>query len=370
MKQSNSRWVWPLRCSNCGRGYPDEGLPYCCPVCGGTFDLADPIIYKPSGRQRVGLERYRASFPLPEGTPLPSLGEGDTPLLEENIAGRRIYLKCEHLNPSGSFKDRGTVVLVAALRAASVTLAVEDSSGNAGSSFAAYAARSGLQATVYIPEYASGPKRAQIEAYGANVISVPGPRSAATQAALQAAGNGATYASHTYLPQVLAGLATVAFEIVEQLGKAPGAVVFPAGQGTQLLGAFRGFQALTNAGAIERLPQLVAVQASACAPLWAVSTGGAAALALVQEGETQAEGIRILHPLRGDAVLEAIDQTAGCVLAVEEEDITSGQAALASRGHWVEPTSAVVWPALEQILGDLPDPVVVVLTGSGFKTGH
>ncbi len=315
------------------------------------------------------MERFRSSFPLPEEAPLPSLGEGDTPLLEEHLAGRRIFLKCEHLNPSGSFKDRGTVVLAAALMAAGVTQAVEDSSGNAGASFAAYAARAGIRATVYIPESASGPKRAQIEAYGAKVIPVPGPRSAATAAVLEAADGGAIYASHAYLPQVLAGLATLAFELVEQLGEAPGAVVLPAGQGTQLLGAYRGFLALQSAGAIDRLPQLVAVQARACAPLWAVSTGGAAALALTREGETQAEGIRILHPLRGDAVLEAIERTDGTVVAIEEGDITSGRAALARRGHWVEPTSAVVWPALEQILDELPDPVVAVLTGSGFKVG-
>ncbi|MCH7567422.1 MAG: pyridoxal-phosphate dependent enzyme [Nitrospirae bacterium] len=117
-------WAWPFRCSNCGRDYPSQGFPYRCPTCGGHFDLVDDLRYAPgSGR---GLERYRTSFPLPPGTGLTSLGEGGTPLLEENLAERTVYLKCEHLNPTGSFKDRGTAVLVSALKAAGVGHEVGD----------------------------------------------------------------------------------------------------------------------------------------------------------------------------------------------------------------------------------------------------
>lgn len=361
-------WNPPLRCTNCGRLSPDSGHPYRCPVCHGHYDLAEPLRYVPPASGCSGLERYRGSIPLPHEAQLPTLGEGGTPLVPVEIDGRRVYFKCEQLNPSGSFKDRGSVVLMAALLAAGVSRAIEDSSGNAGASLAAYAARAGLELRVFVPDYASGPKRTQIAAYGAELVRILGPRSETAKAALRAAEAGAVYASHVYLPIGLAGMATVAYELVEQLDGPPGAVVLPVGHGTLLLGLFRGFSAMREAGAVERIPQLIGVQARACAPLWAVAEAGAAGLGWVREGETQAEGIRIQQPLRGDAVLQAVTQSGGRMLAVEEAEITAGRLALASRGLWVEPTSAVVWPALQQVLPELPDPVALVLTGSGFKS--
>lgn len=359
-------WSPPFLCSNCGRDYPSHGLPYRCPRCGAHFDLAEGVRYAPGpGR---GLARYSQSLPLPPNSPLYTLGEGDTPLVADEVGRRQVYFKCEHLNPTGSFKDRGMAVLVSALKAAGVKRAVEDSSGNAGASFAAYAARAGIQARVLVPDYASGPKLAQIEAYGAELLRISGPRSETTEAALRAAENGTVYASHAYLPHSLAGTATLAFEIAEALGKAPGALILPVGQGTLLLGAYAGFKALLAAGAIQNMPMLIGVQAQACAPLWAVYMGGSARLDWVQEHETMAEGIRILRPVRGDAVLRAVEETKGIFVAVEEAEIRRGLSELAQRGYLVEPTSAVVWAALEKVGSDLPDPVVAVLTGSGFKT--
>ncbi|MFV2044103.1 MAG: pyridoxal-phosphate dependent enzyme [Anaerolineales bacterium] len=363
----SKEWTWPFRCSSCGRDYPRQGLPYRCPTCGGHFDLADGLRYAPGAGRR--LERYLESFPLPPDARLYTLGEGGTPLVAEELEQGRVYFKCEHLNPTGSFKDRGTMVLVSALKAVGVEQAVEDSSGNAGASFAAYAARAGIRARVFVPDYASGPKRAQIEAYGAELVRVSGPRSETTQAVLRAAENGSVYASHAYLPHVVPGMATIAFEIAEALGRAPGAMIFPVGQGTLLLGAYLGFKTLLEAGVTEGMPSLIGVQAQACAPLWAVHVGGSARLDWVREQETLAEGIQIVHPLRGDAVLRAVEETGGAFVAVEEAEIERGLSELAQRGFLVEPTSAVIWPALEKLRSDLPEPVVAVLTGSGFKVG-
>ncbi len=360
-------WDWPFRCTNCGRDYPGQGLPYRCPTCGGHYDLVGGLRYAP-GSER-GLARYSKSFPLPPDSKFYSLGEGNTPLVIEETDKGRVYMKCEHLNPTGSFKDRGTAVLISALKVAGVEEAVEDSSGNAGASFAAYAARAGIRARIFIPDYASGPKRAQIEAYGAELVPIVGPRSAATEAVLRAVDSGSVYASHAHLPHLAAGMATIAFELVEALGRAPGALVLPVGQGTLFLGAYLGFMSLIEAGVTESMPALIGVQAEACAPLWAVYEGGSARLDWVRERETMAEGIRILHPLRGDAVLRAVEETEGAIVVVEEAEIERGLAELARRGFLVEPTSAVIWPALEHLLPELPEPVVAVLTGSGFKSG-
>ena len=357
-------------CSSCGHPYPQEGFPFRCSNCGGHFDFIDPLDFKQPESPSIdrGMSRYRNSFPLLSETPYVSLGEGGTPLVEVQQEQRSIFLKCEHLNPTGSFKDRGTAVLISALLEQGVTKALEDSSGNAGASLAAYAARAGIEATVFVPGYASGPKQAQIQAYGARVVPIPGPRSAVAEAVMQEAESGGIYASHTYLPHGIAGMATIAYELVEQLGTAPAAVLAPVGQGTLFLGLYRGFLALREAGVIEEIPKLVAVQAQACAPIWAVFKAGATGLEWVQEGTTVAEGIRILHPLRGDRILEALDDSGGMVVAVEEDDILPARDELASRGLYVEPTSAVVWAALAQCLPQLDDPVVLVLTGHGLKS--
>jgi threonine synthase len=169
------------------------------------------------------------------------------------------------------------------------------------------------------------------------------------------------------MPFGLAGYATLAYELYQQTGGAPGTIITPVGQGGLLLGIGRGFAALQQAGLIESLPKLIGVQALACAPLWALHTYGPDGLSWVSEGMTLAEGVRVRHPLRGDAVLQMVRQTGGLLLAVDEPDISPAHQALARMGLFVEPTSAIVWKALELASEHLVDPVVVVLTGSGLK---
>ncbi|MEE8121290.1 MAG: pyridoxal-phosphate dependent enzyme, partial [Anaerolineales bacterium] len=163
------------------------------------------------------------------------------------------------------------------------------------------------------------------------------------------------------------GIATIAFEIAEQLTGSPGTIITPVGHGTLLLGLHRGFQALQSAGVIDRTPVMIGVQASACAPLWAVFSGGASGVHKASEGATVAEGVRIIQPLRGDAVLQTIEESGGKMIAVDEEKILKGRDALARIGLYVEPTSALVVSALEEVLENCPDPIVLILTGSGFK---
>jgi threonine synthase len=359
-----------IACSNCHRKYPDDGLPFRCPVCGGVYDVTeiDPADLSVSSPDLPGIWRYQAAFGLPAHAPVLTLGEGGTPLLWGQAYDRQVAFKLEYQNPTGSFKDRGSAVIASLCLARRVTEAVEDSSGNAGASFAAYAARAGLHAKIFIPASASGPKRLQIEAYGAQVVPVPGPRSNAAEAVERAARQGDGYASHAYLPHGLLGYATIAYELVEQLNQPPGTVIAPVGQGNLMLGIARGFSALKAAGRIARRPYLVGVQARACAPLWAVSKYGAAGLAWVTEGETLAEGVRLKHPVRGDLVLQAVEASQGSFVAVEEEDILPGRDQLAHQGLYVEPTSALVWDALKQVVGSVPEPIVAILTGTGYKS--
>lgn len=361
-----------IHCTNCGRPYPPEGLPYRCPVCTGIFDITALPSYDPDELKLIssqaGIWRFRSLLGLPDDAPEVTLGEGNTPLVWGQIENRSVAFKLESLNPSGSFKDRGSAVLASWLKFHGVQEAVEDSSGNAGASFAAYAARAGIQACVYVPESASGPKRAQIAAYGAEILAIPGPRSNAAQAVQQAAENGLVYASHAYLPQLLPGYATLAYELFEQLGSAPGTVVVPAGQGNLLLAIGRGFELLQKNGLIETLPRLVGVQARACAPLWAVYQYGMSAYGWVAEGETLAEGVRVSRPMRGDAVMRIVEQSLGTFVAIDEEQILPGRDHLARQGFYVEPTSALVWNAVQQLPQDTPEPVVAILTGSGLKT--
>jgi threonine synthase len=357
------------RCSNCGRSYPAEGAPYRCPKCTSHFDIPQLPTFDLSqvDPRLPGIWRYRSSFVLPEGAPVVSLGEGNTPLIWYQVFGHQVGFKLEFLNPTGSYKDRGSAVLLSFLRSRSVTQAVEDSSGNAGASFAAYAAASRIAGRVFVPDYASGPKLAQIAAYGADVYQVAGTRTQTTEAALKAVKHDVAYASHAFMPFGLAGYATLAYELYQQIGRAPGTVITPAGQGGLLLGIGRGFAALQQAGLVDSLPKIIGVQALACAPLWALFTYGPDGLSWVSEGMTLAEGVRVRHPLRGDAVLELVHRTGGAMLAVDEPDILPARQALARMGLFVEPTSAIVWKALEMAREQLVDPVVVVLTGSGLK---
>lgn len=334
-----------------------------------------PPVYDPSQVDPTlpGIWRYRHTFDLSSDAPVISLGEGNTPLHWSDVNGRAVAFKLEFLNPTGSFKDRGTASLVSFLKQRAISAAVEDSSGNAGASFAAYAAAAGIEARIFVPDYASGPKRSQIAAYGAEIVRILGPRSNAAEAVVRAAQQGAVYASHAYMPHDGRGYATIAYELVEQLGRCPGTVIAPVGQGSLLLGITRGFQALQAAGVITCLPLLVGVQAAQCAPLWALFTNGPVGLRLVSEGDTVAEGVRIRYPLRGDALLQMVLDSQGLFVAVDEADILPGQDQLAHRGLYVEPTSAIVWNALEQILTvadhrAAPEPVVAILTGSGLKT--
>lgn len=357
-----------VRCQDCHQIYPDSGLPYICTHCGGNYDYDAPPFYDPAKiADQQGMWKYRHAFGLPLDVKAITLGEGDTPLIQTKINGQAIHLKMEFLNPTGSYKDRGSTVLVSQMLARNIVEAVEDSSGNAGASFAAYAARAGIKASVYIPESASGPKRKQIESYGAKLVSVPGAREKAASAVKLAVAKGLSYASHAYLPFGLMGIATIAYELVEQLKGMPGTVIAPVGHGGLLLGIVRGFQAMDFAGCIKEMPYFIGVQAEACDPLVRRFNGQGDPSSGINPVTTIAEGVKVINPVRGRSLLELLGNRRGEFLAIKEEEIIEGYRELAHLGFFVEPTSALVWSAVKKKIGQVPEPIVAILTGSGLK---
>lgn len=356
-------------CTDCGQKSPVTTRRWRC-ECGGVFELIErPHFQKDEIDTRVStLWRYRAMLPAINTENIISLGEGWTPLVSAHAHGGDFLAKMEFLAPTGSFKDRGTTVLVSFLKELGVESVVEDSSGNAAASLAAYCAQAQIQCRIFVPAQASPAKLTQIRAYGAELVPIEGPRENSSIAAQNAAQKSTYYASHVYNPLILEGTKTLAYELWEQLdGRAPDQMLFPTGHGTLLLGAYWGFRDLLEAGLIERTPILHAVQAEACAPLRAVYRENLTELPDL--GETVAEGIRIRRPVRWKAILKAVRETGGTVLSVSEEEIIFAQRELAHQGLYVEPTAAVAVAGLKGVRERLGTESVAVipLTGSGLK---
>jgi threonine synthase len=357
-----------LSCPDCGEQYPIDTTNYVC-NCGKPLALINVPNFD-RGKIRASdssMWRYQVALGATEVEPV-TLGEGWTPLVSVDCNDFTVYVKLESLNPTGSFKDRGASLLTSFLRSAGIELIHDDSSGNAGAALAAYAARAGMAARLYIPDRASPVKLAQIELYGAEVIPVSGPRSGAQQAAQRATAHGESYyASHIYHPIAILGYETIAFEIWEQLGqRAPDVVLVPIGHGSQILGIAGGFRRLMQAGLIAQLPRLIGVQAEACAPIWSEFHAAAGP----QQHDTIAEGIQVTEPVRSAEVIKAIKDTEGDIMTVSEEAIHTGFYELAVKGLLVELTSAVVWPALKTLGQSVEKNATIVLSisGSGLKT--
>lgn len=361
--------VFPV-CSNCGNLYPSTGAPFIC-ACGGVFDYRDFPVFSVDHLDPTeqGMWKYHALFGLEEDAPVVTLGEGNTPLVESNFHSTPVWLKLECQNPTGSYKDRGSAVLTSFLVSRGISSIVEDSSGNAGASLAAYAARAGIKARIFVPESASGPKRKQIEFYGAELASIPGPRSQAARAVRDAVTSRNSYASHAYMPFGLCGIATIAYEIVRDMaGMAPGTIVAPVGHGGLLYGVIKGFKALRTAAVVDKEPFYVGIQSSGCAPIFTAFKNHEYTLREPLESDTIAEGVRVKSPVRGESILQEIDQQHGRILQVEEPNLIRAYDELATKGFFVEPTSALPWAVLRELIGKVPEPIVLILTGSGYKT--
>jgi len=287
-----------------------------------------------------------------------TLGEGATPL----VPVEKYLLKMEGISPTGSFKDRGAATAITAARAAGARTVIEDSSGNAGTAIAAYAAAAGLRARIFAPDDIVAAKARAIEVLGAELIKVSGPRSAVTAAAVAAATD-AYDAGHARDDAFLEGTKTIAYELFEVLGDQLHDVITPVGQGTVLIGMAMGFADLVASGRMERAPRLHGVQSDACAPLVRGASLGRPAPVVRQA--SIADGIRIPEPTRAERSYAAVRYSGGRWIAVPDEAIERAWRQAASQGLLMEPTSAAAIAGARVL--NLPPGAVLIITGSGLK---
>ena len=306
-----------------------------------------------SGR---GVWRYRSELAI-RGDPV-TLGEGATPI----VPYEKYLLKLEGISPTGSFKDRGAATAITAARAAGAQTVIEDSSGNAGTAIAAYAAAAGLRARIFAPDDIVPVKARAIEVLGAELIKVSGPRSAVTAAAVAAARD-AYDAGHARDDAFLEGTKTIAYELFEELGAELHDVITPVGQGTVLIGMAMGFADLVSSGRMERAPRLHGVQSEACAPL--VRGASLGRPAPVGRQPSIADGIRIPEPTRAERSYAAVRYSGGRWIAVPDDAIERAWRVAAAVGLLMEPTSAAAIAGARAL--NPPPGAVLIITGSGLK---
>ena len=361
-----------LVCGACGAGHAPDMKTLECRDCGGPLDAE----YASEGAS-LDVAGYDAAMPFSDAGSMPTLGEGGTPVVGLTGLGgalglERLDAKLEYMNPTGSYKDRGTVVMLAVARELGVGEVVEDSSGNAGASVSAYAARAGIKAHIFAPSTAPAAKLKQIRVYGAEVHSIKGPREAATEAAVAfCEARDLVYASHAWSPFFFEGTKTFAYEAARHYEGEPLAhIVFPVGNGGLFIGAWRGFNELLDGGHIDRMPRLHAVQAANVMPIAAGFMGRTWDKAGMQP--TMAGGISVAAPARGTQVVDVIRRANGAAVAVDEGEISAMQRALArDEGIFAEPTSAAAFAGVRRLMEDgviAPgDSVLVPVTGFGLK---
>lgn len=350
------------RCYSCGSEWPVRPGRVTCD-CGGGLDL--PLRSPAPPSQPAAGQPRAKTWVSEDALQRASLGARATPLVRWSRTDD-VWLKCDHLLPTGSFKDRGAQVIAGLALDLGARHVVVDSSGNAAAALAAHAARAGLQCTVFVPEGASPGKLRQIAAYGAGLRLVAGPRDAAAASARAFAERaGALYAGHALNPHFHDGTKSWIYEVVGELPQ-PDVLVLPVGSGSLLLGVLRGLDELAEAGWITDFPRIVVAQTTGYASLGRVP---ASPSDTPRAGEVPlAEGIAIRHPSRREQMSDRLAGLDASVYVVSDPAIRAAQRELAASGFYVEPTSAVAWAAWRQLHGRGPaGSTVVALTGHGLK---
>ena len=351
-------------CPSCGFTHDLSRYFWRCPKCGKPLD----ILYRPRWgpvKGRAGLARYLSALP-PVGE-LVTLGEGGTPVVTRRVAGTNVWFKLEYLNPTGSFKDRGASLATSLALKLGYTRVVEDTSGNTGIAVTAYSRARGLNVTIVMPEKAPRGKKILCKVLGADVVETK-TRGEAAEKVLELISDETYYVAHTWSPLFIEAAKTIVYEAFES-GFRGNAVVVPVGSGGLMLGMYRGFKDLLNWGLINEMPRFIAVQGTSVAPLYEAVHGTPPSDLLPSD---LADGIMVPNPPRLKELKEAVLQTKGSVVLVNNDDIVSALKELLRAGFIVEPTSAAPYAALMKAVEDgligKGDEVLMPLTGSGLKT--
>ena len=371
-----------------------------CTRCGQSFDLADRMNLCPCGaplstqydlkaagatcdperlRTRPSdLWRYREMLPVQSAQHQVTLGEGMTPILEmrrlsKRLAGRRVLLKDESLNPTNSFKARGMAVAISRARELGCEHVALPSAGNAGCAAAAYAARAGMRASVFIPKDTPTAFTDECRAHGAHVELVDGLiHDCGRRVAAGKAEHGWFDLSTLKEPYRLEGKKTLGYEVAEQLDwHLPDVVVYPTGGGTGLVGMWKAFGELHSLGWVEdRAPRLWSVQADGCAPIVRAFHAGEDAAVPWENAQTFALGLRVPVAVADFLMLRALRETQGHAVAVTEGEIAAAGRELAEQeGVFASPEGAATWAALcksQDALGDA-ETILLFNTGGWYK---
>lgn len=375
--------MYRVKCFECGSEVDDPFVDSC-PKCGGLLtiemDLDEASGMRPYDLRRrpLGVWRYAPFLPV-DASRAVSLLEGGTPLydcraLRERIGTKRVFVKYEGANPTGSFKDRGMTV--------GVTRAVElgcrtvgcASTGNTSASLSAYAAKAGRTCIVLLPsgKVAAG-KLAQAMFYGAKVVMVDGNFDDALRVTRELAREGVLYLLNSINPFRPEGQKTVAFEIVDQLDfEVPDRIILPVGNAGNISAVHKAFTEWKALGWIDRIPKLTGIQAAGSAPIVRAFRNGTRDFVPEASPETVATAIRIGNPVSGKKALKAIYDTGGCATDVTDEEILAAQKLLGrTEGVGVEPASAASIAGLIKLVNEgvvsKDERVVCICTGNVLK---
>ena len=373
-------------CPRCGKCFGLAELLNLCP-CGAPllvrYDLANAqaAVDKSCFPGRVSsLWRYRELLPLQNDANLISLGEGYTPLLDaKNLAGelglRRLWIKDEGQNPTGSFKDRGLSMAISRAKELGVKKAAIPSAGNAGGSFAAYAARAGIEAHVFMPRDTPLANRIEVEQYGARLTLVDGLINDCGRIIAERKSAEAWFDFSTLKePYRVEGKKTMGYEIAEQLGwRLPDVIIYPTGGGTGLIGMWKAFDEMERLGWLgPKRPRMVTVQAEGCAPIVRAFEEGNRFADEFPNAATTASGLRVPKAIGDFLILDALRASGGTAVAVSDEELIEAVHDIgAVEGIFCAPEGAACLPALRKLVesGEVNkhERVVLFNTGSGVK---
>ena len=379
-------------CSVCGSAYSSNEVQYTCPHDGANLDVhcdfetaeTKPSIESILLSSEQSIWRYVPLLPVPDPgfahTPLHQVGL--TPIyqpevLREQLGLHQLWIKDESRNPSASFKDRASAVVVARALQTKEEVIIAASTGNAGAATACMAASIGMHAIILAPRTAPPAKISQLLAFGAQVILVDGNYDQAFDLSITASQTFGWYNRNTgYNPFTAEGKKTAAFEIWEQVlckldpSAPPLTIYIPVGDGNIISGVYKGFQDLRSLGWIERLPRLIGVQAEGSAAIANAFLAGKDTVEPVH-AVTIADSINVDLPRDGFRALRAVHETHGTYIKVSDEEILQAIPVLGKVGIFVEPAAAAAFAglvkALETCQQDPGAPVLVLCTGSGLK---